>query len=165
MTALVVDAFEFCRQGERREGEIAVADLPRLAKEVADTSGTLQWSLQGGHNQYEHLRLVMSVAGSVLLTCQRCLKPFSFELDSEVVLILAPDETSADEMDALLSDEDVDVVVGSRHLNVVELIEDDALLALPLAPKHETCPDQLRIPGQVDGEKLSPFSVLRDLKK
>ena len=34
MTAFVIDAFEFARQQEHREGRIAIADLPRLAKKV-----------------------------------------------------------------------------------------------------------------------------------
>lgn len=165
MNAFVIDAFEFCRVKERREGEFAVSDLPRLAKESVDQTGTIRWSLWGGSNALGHPQLTLSVSGSVPLMCQRCLTPFDFAIASETVLILAEDEAGADEIDALLADAAVEVIVGSRNFNVTELIEDEALLAIPLSPKHDTCPDQL-VPDMAEkGEKVSPFAVLKDLKQ
>jgi uncharacterized protein len=56
-------------------------------------------------------------------------------------LILAKNEENADEIDALLDDDEVDVVVGSKAFDVNDLIEDEALLAIPQSPKHAVCPD------------------------
>jgi uncharacterized protein len=165
MNAFVIDAFEFCRLKERREGEIAVADLPRLAAESVDNFGSVRWALQGGNDKQGHPQLVLSISGSVRLMCQRCLMPFAFSIASESALILAPDEGSADQIDALLDDEAVEVIVGSRSFDIVQLIEDDALLAIPLSPKHETCPDQLMVSAEKDVEKVSPFSILKNLKQ
>lgn len=165
MNALVIDAFEFCRLKESREGEIAVADLPRLADESVDKTGLVRWALQGGSNWQGHPQLTLSVSGAVQLMCQRCLTPFGFNIESESVLILAQDEGSADEMDALLVDEPVEVIVGSRSLNIAVLIEDDALLTIPLSPKHGVCPDRLMPEPVKEVEKASPFAVLKNLKK
>lgn len=165
MEAFVIDAFEFCRLKERREGEVAVADLPRLAAESVDKAGTVRWSLQGGNDKQGHPQLELAISGSVQLMCQRCLTPFAFQIQSESVLILAPDEGSADEIDALVADESVEVIVGSRNFDVAQLLEDEALLAIPLSPKHETCPDQLVMEAGKEAEKLSPFSVLKNLKQ
>lgn len=165
MNAIVIDAFEFCRLKERREGETAVGDLPRLAKEAVNTSGSVRWTLQGGSNKQGHPQLHLSVAGSAWLMCQRCLTPFEFGIASESVLILAPDEGSADEIDAQLNDESVEVIVGSRTFDVVQLIEDEALLTIPLSPKHEICPDQLIPAVEQDAERVSPFAVLKNLKQ
>ncbi|GAB3547148.1 DUF177 domain-containing protein [Noviherbaspirillum agri] len=165
MNPFVIDAFEFCRLKERREGEVAVANLPRLAAESVDSFGTVRWSLQGGSDKQGYPQLVLSITGSVRLMCQRCLAPFVFDVASESVLILAPDESGADEVDALLGDESVEVIVGSRTFDVGQLIEDEALLAIPLSPKHETCPDQLMVDAGKDAEKVSPFAVLKNLKQ
>lgn len=165
MNAFVIDAFEFCRLKESREGEIAVADLPRLAEESVDGAGSLRWSLQGGSDRRGHPQLVLSVTGSVRVMCQRCLTPFGFDIASESVLILAQDDGSADELEALLADESLEVIVGSRAFNIVELIEDDALLTIPLSPKHEVCPDQSVPEVPRDAGKVSPFAVLKNLKK
>ena len=165
MSAFVIDAFEFCRLKERREGEIAVADLPRLAQESVDNSGVVRWSLQGGSNEQGHPQLSLAIAGAVRLMCQRCLSPFEFDMAAGSVLVLAQDEGSADEVDALLADESVEVIVGSRNFDIAQLIEDEALLAIPLSPKHETCPDQLVMNAGKDLEKESPFAVLKNLKQ
>lgn len=165
MKAFVIDAFEFCRLNERREGELAVADLPRVMQESVDGSGTIDWSLGGGNDDQERPRMRLSVTGRVRLMCQRCLTPFSFEFASESVLALARDEAGADAIDALLDDESIEVIVGSKAFNVNELIEDEVLLTIPLSPKHETCPDQLVSGTSLEATPVSPFSVLKNLKQ
>jgi uncharacterized protein len=167
MNAFAIDGFEFCRRGERRQGEIAVSDLNRLAAELTNgtnSAGMLRWSLQGGVHQSGHPQLMLSVAAPVQLRCQRCLGPVAFEIDSESVLVLAKDDASADEIEAQLDDDAIDVIVSSKTLDARVLIEDEALLALPLSPKHETCPDQAALKALNEVKKESPFSVLRNLE-
>lgn len=164
MNAFVIDAFEFCRLKERREGEIAVADLPRLAEESVDSAGVVRWVLQGDSNKQGYPQLMLSVSGSVRLVCQRCLTALDFDIASESVLVLAADEGAADEIDTLIGDDSVEVIVGSRNFNVSQLIEDEALLTIPLSPKHAVCPDQLLPDAAKDAEKASPFAVLKKLK-
>ena len=143
-----------------------MADLPRLAQETADKSGQLCWSLQGGSNIHGHPQMHLVVTGAVNLVCQRCLAPVALAIESAPVLVLARDEEHADEIDALLEGEEVEVVVGSKAFNVLDLIEDDALLALPFSPRHQTCQSQLMLPVAKDAEeKKSPFSVLKNLKQ
>ncbi|MDP1978130.1 DUF177 domain-containing protein [Undibacterium sp.] len=168
MQAFVIDAFTFSRLEEQRSGSILVADLPRLSGESASTEGALSWSLQGGKDELGHPQLNLSVNGTVQLMCQRCLTPFAFDIDSESKLILAKNEENADEIDALLEDDEVDVVVGSKTFDVMDLIEDEVLLAIPQSPKHAVCPDlplasadtTAAIDAEV-GKKESPFAVLK----
>lgn len=165
MKALVIDAFEFCRLKERAEGEFSVAELGRLAAECVDPSGSVEWSLQGGADQYGHPRLLLSVKATLRLMCQRCLTPFPCRIETHSVLILAPDEASADAIEERLADDAVDVIVGSRQMDGAALVEDDALLAIPPAPKHEICPDGIAAGSARAAEKTSPFSVLKKLKQ
>jgi uncharacterized protein len=166
MSAFVIDTFEFSRLKEQAEGELAVADMARLAGETADRTGVLKWSLSGGADKIGHPQLKLSVSGQVNLVCQRCLTAMPFEVSSESVLVLAKDEESADAIDELLNDESIDVIVGEAEFNVSYLIEDEALLALPVAPKHDVCPAQaVSESGAAATEKVSPFSVLKNLKQ
>ncbi len=164
MNAFVIDAFEFCRLNARREGAFAVADLVRFSEDCADSSGTLQWSLEGGANKLGYPQFTLSVSATVQLMCRRCLTPFQFELMSKSTLILANDDEIADEIEALLDDEAIDVIVGSKVFNINELVEDEALLALPLSPKHTVCPDAALV-DVVQPEKELPFSALKSLKQ
>ncbi len=164
MNPYVIDAFEFCRQKEHREGKIAVANLGRLVEDCADESGDLDWVLQGGSGGHGYPEWDLQVNATVQLTCQRCLTPFAFQIASHSTLILARDDEKADEMEVSLEDESVDVIVASRAFNIFELIEDEALLALPLAPRHPQCEDA-HLPSLSLDEEASPFSSLRGVKQ
>ncbi|GAC1408283.1 MAG: hypothetical protein NVSMB6_07060 [Burkholderiaceae bacterium] len=79
--------------------------------------------------------------------------------------MLAHNDAHADQIEAMLDDDSVDVIVGSASLNIMELIEDEALLALSPAPKHEECPPEALPAGVgLGATKLSPFAVLKTLK-
>jgi uncharacterized protein len=163
MSAFVIDAFEFCRNHGVREGVTPVAEMPRLAADCADKSGEIRWSLQGGETRQGYPSLTLSVAGTVQLVCQRCLAPFPYEIDSSTVLVLGRDDEEADQIEEILDDESIDVIVGSACVDIRDLFEDEALLALPQAPKHEVCPEH----GLLDAlksEKVSPFAGLKNLK-
>ena len=101
----------------------------------------------------------------MLFRSQRCLAPFEFKIASDATLVLAQDEGSADEIDALLADESVEVIVGSHEFDIGQVIEDEALLAIPLSPKHDVCPDLPAVKPAPEDEKVSPFAVLKKLKQ
>lgn len=163
MNAFIIDAFEFCRLKEHRQGEISVADSSRLSGECVDKSAVLSWSIDGGTSSLGFEQLRLSVSGSVTLLCQRCLTPCTFEIASESSLILAKNDAHADEIEAMLDDDTIDVIVGSKELDVVVLIEDEVLLAIPLAPKHDRCPDTAALKALNGAKKISPFDALKRL--
>ena len=163
MSAFVIDAFEFCRSSGYREGVTPVAEMTRLAADCADRSGEIRWSIQGGQTKEGYPSMTLSVAGTVQLVCQRCLSPFSYEIDSSTMLVLGKDDADADEIEEILDDESIDVIVGSQCCDIRDLLEDEALLALPQAPKHEVCPDT-QLLDSLKTEKVSPFAGLKSLK-
>ena len=162
MSANIVDGFEFCRLGEHLSGGTPVAAFERLSAEAADKTGEIRWSFKGGHHPKGFPQLVMSVEGEVSLVCQRCLTPYRESLASQTVLVLARDEVDADETEEKLDDDSIDVIVGSTSLDLLQLVEDETLLSLPLSPKHENCPGDA--PKLESGKPESPFSVLKTLK-
>lgn len=164
MSAFVIDAFDFSRSNGRRDGVTPVAAMSRLNQDCADHTGEIAWSVVGSTSKQGYPQLTLSVAGTVQLVCQRCLAPYAFEMDSSTVLVLGKDDEQADEIEQLLDDESIDVIVGSRSCDVRELIEDEALLALPASPKHEVCPDTQAL-DSLKAVKPSPFAGLKDLKQ
>lgn len=163
MSAFVIDAFEFCRNNGYREGVTPVADLPRLAAESADQSGEIKWAIQGGQTKQGYPSMTLSVSGPVQLVCQRCLGAYSYQIDSSTMLVLGKDDEDADGIEEVLDDETIDVIVGSHSADIMQLLEDEALLALPQAPKHEVCPDT-KLMDSLKLEKVSPFAALKSLK-
>lgn len=156
----VIDSLEFARAGGRLAGSVAVADLGRLADALADGSGELDCSLDGGRDEDGKPYLHLQVNGVLRLACQRCLSalPFDVHVDSRL-LPMAPGQEWPDEE---LSDDASDMIEADAALSVMSLIEDEVLLALPIAPRHEDC----RPPSAAGGDsKPSPFAALADLKK
>jgi uncharacterized protein len=162
MSAFVIDAFEFCRSNGHREGVTPVAEMSRLNKDCADHSGEVSWAVDGATSKQGYPQLTLSVSGTVQLMCQRCLTPYAFEMDSSTVLMLGKDDQHADEIEEVLDDESIDVIVGSRSCDIRDLIEDEALLALPQVPKHDVCPET-KLLDALKSEKPSPFAALKDL--
>jgi uncharacterized protein len=163
MNALVIDTFEFCRTNSSQQGVTPVAEMARLAKECADKSGEITWNAAGATHKLGIPQMTLSVSGTVQLVCQRCLQPYAHHLDSSTVLMLGKDDADADEIEERIDDESIDVIVGSRSMELMYLVEDEALLALPQSPRHEVCPDASLL-DKAKSEKISPFDALKSLK-
>ncbi|MFM8468282.1 MAG: YceD family protein [Oxalobacteraceae bacterium] len=162
MSAYVVDSIEFCRSGKQVSGVTPVAEFKRLCADLADLGGELRWSFQAGFHPEGDSQLLMEVAGTVKLICQRCMAPFDHSLQAQATLVLAADENAADEAEARLDDERIDVIVGTKTMDLLMLVEDEALLSLPLSPRHEVCPGPVT---DVEKDKVeSPFAVLKTLR-
>lgn len=163
MSAKLIDSFEFCRQMQQLSGQTAISTMARLAAELADSQGELRWSLTGSTHATGLPQLKLAVAGDVHLLCQRCLSSYALPIATDTVLVLAHDDNEADASEARLDDDSIDVIVANSALDVLALVEDDALLALPLSPRHAVCPDGAAA-AVVKDKKESPFAVLKKLK-
>ena len=162
---VIIDAFAFCRNGEQQSGKWRLSDLARLRAECVSDEGDIAWTLSGEMSKQAsgYPSLHLTVSGTVQLKCQRCLTPYIFQIKSDSTMLLAKDEAAADQLDMLLQDEAFEIIVGSNTFDVTALIEDEALLALPLAPKHEVCPDDVKLDVSANNKKESPFAVLKEV--
>jgi len=126
-----VDPWRFCRDAQAWEIRSDVAAFPRLAHEF--TQGTLFCRVVGRTDQRGSLSLDVSISGEVGLTCQRCLGSMPYVVEVERTLYLARNEAELERLDAL---PDSDAIQAGERLSLVELVEDEVLLSLPLAPMH-----------------------------
>ncbi len=164
MNSYLIDPFEFCRNGESLKGKASLSQLSRLAAVCVDQADELEWEVSGAVNKLNQAELSLRVSGTVNLVCQRCLLPLVFDVDSETAVLIAKTEEQADEMEGTLGNEDsVEVIVADGKINVLDLIEDEVLLSLPLSSKHEICPDSSM--SELKNNIQSPFSVLETIKK
>lgn len=157
-------------------GEWPAASLERLADSAAPEDPAtawpaLTWALHGEIRQPKAAKaqtwLHLTASGQVALTCQRCLKPVRLDLDIDRWIRFADTEEEAAALDI---DSDDDVLALPRHLDARELIEDELLLALPLVPRHEVCPEPLPQTDEGDEsegveERPNPFAKLAALKR
>lgn len=162
-----LDIFEFARTGRALEGVTPVSALPRLAESLADAQGEVRWRVQGLAEEEaggtRSLRLLSLAADTeVHLVCQRCMEPMTAPLHVDTRLELVEDPALAENAD--LEDESRDVIVGSRHFDLAWQLEEELLLALPYAPRHDRCPSGPSA-GALKDRAPSPFAALEALKR
>ncbi|MDO6461176.1 YceD family protein [Granulosicoccaceae sp. 1_MG-2023] len=109
------------------------------------------------------------------LACQRCLQALSQTIESAFTLTFVADEKAAealpDEYDPVILDE-------NGNIHVVDLLEDEMVLRLPVAPKHadEAVCRSFGYPGEAalteadstqtgQSGRKNPFDVLKDFSK
>lgn len=126
-----VDPRRFCRDSQAWETQSDVSAFPRLAREF--TQGALFCRVAGQADQRGGLSLRLAIRGEVELTCQRCLGAMPHVVQIERTLHLARNEAELERLDAL---PDSDAILVGETLDLVDLVEDEVLLGLPLAPMH-----------------------------
>lgn len=168
-TRLHVEAF--AKADMTLEGVWPLAQLERLASSTvaAGESDPIAWhargesrAVRGGQPQ---IWLHIEAMAAVKLECQRCLAPVAVGVDVKRSFLFVHGEEAAAALD---SDTEDDVLAMTRALDVRELIEDELLLALPLVPRHEVCPQPLmqgESPLPAEEEAPHPFAALAALKR
>ena len=156
---VVIDSQDFGREEGSLQGEVLVATLTRLHDLLSDTGGSLSFRVDGRSGPPGRSQLLLTVDGVLSLVCQRCLEAYEYPLQLRSLLefVGSDEDLTQDE----LEDDSKDFLPHQKALDVVVLIEDEILLALPTAPRHENCV----LPGStVESARVSPFSVLAGLQ-
>jgi len=131
--AEVIDGLQFARAALERRGVVGMERLPRLAQLQCSTEG-LEYHLRGGRADNGKPCLRLSVMGSLQVVCQRCLDPIQVPIAIDAELQLAEHAREISE-----ADDEIDRVLASRRMEVAWLVEDEVILALPMAPRHDEC--------------------------
>jgi len=157
----LIDSLDFARNGREISGEIPIAEMSRLLDTLENSQGVLRYSVHGGLDSYGNAFLDVVVDGSCQLRCQRCLGELAHTVTLRARLILRDQEA----LDASDDEEDgPDSVLADASLDVLELLEDEVLLSLPIAPKHELGVCQAAGSESLKQKEQNPFAVLEKFK-
>jgi len=172
-TARRLDVRRFAEEGAALSGREPVQAHDRLLAETQGRGGPagVSWSAAGELLNAGHVEpdvwLHLKADAVVLLTCQRCLGPVEVALavDRRFRFVTGEEAAAAQDEEA-----EEDVLALSRSFDLVELVEDELLMEMPLAPRHEVCPQPVRMNAQDEdfeqaGERAAnAFAVLGKLK-
>ena len=168
-----LDVVAFAKDAGELTGHWPLAGFARIAESAAPGSpvtdaGVVTWHARGEQRQLRggeaQIWMYVEAATRVSLECQRCLKPVEVPLQVARKFLFVHGEDAAAQLD---TDTEDDVLAITRALDLRELIEDELLLAMPIVPRHDVCPEPL-VP-QTDAEpiedKPNPFAALAGLKR
>ena len=171
-----LDMRRFARDGALLEGLWPQDRFTRLAGSLmpplADAPPPpVQWSAQGQQRLVPggEPQIWLHIQGHTVarLECQRCLQPLNEALQVDRRLRFVAGEDEAARLDEESED---DVLALVPRLDVFGLLEDEFILALPLVPRHGTCPQPLDVasatapPVAVDEARPNPVAALASLR-
>jgi uncharacterized protein len=158
----VIDGFEFATAGATQEGKLPLSSFHRLQDLLVSDAGDVRYALRGVLDGRGRPSLQLGVRATLQLRCQRCLGSLSHEVQAQQLLVLA---ASQEEIDADPPGVDApDRVVAAKEMAVRDLVEDELILALPYAARHDEC--EARPAGdEAESERAgsSPFAGLRGM--
>lgn len=171
-----LDVRAFAEAGGRLASDLSLTSLERLASERfqgIDTQEQVSWAVLGeirsGTDGKPSVWMHLSASVTLPMGCQRCLGPVDTPLSVDRWFRFVSDEATAEAQD---DDSEEDVLALEPRPDLLDLLEDELLMALPLVPMHDTCPQPLphgqameEAEEPVTDEKPHPFAALARLKK
>lgn len=159
------DPRKLCTAGDSFTGQQPVSRLSRLAESVEDDAPVIEYRLSFSRDERHRCILRTQLQGQVSLICQRCMQAVTCSLESDTIsqLVWTDEQASQADHEVIMVQDDV--------LDLLAVLEDEALLSLPLIPKHADCslPDYKQAVVAADDvaveTKPNPFAVLAALKQ
>jgi len=166
-----IDVERAAQAGRRFAGEARIEWMPRVVDLLDEPAPDdeigfeISAELDGSSGAADIVRLDVQVHGVVPMTCQRTLKRYWQPIDSHssVAVVAAEDQVSA------LPENLEPKLVPEGRVKLVELVEDELLLALPLVPRDPASAPVENVGDSFDpvepDESESPFAELARLRK
>ena len=147
--------------GRRRfSGTVPVAWLKRLEGLLAGEDGEIAFALSFGLDDQNQIFVTTRVSGEISLVCQRSLEVYVQPLQSESVVALVDTAGRAE----VLPENYEPLVYEDGRVRLLDLVEEELLLAMPLAPRKPGTKPVISGSGQ-DERAAGPFSELEKLRR
>ena len=144
------------------DGEVDLEDFPRLVESLANDRIDLKYKVIARLDPQRRKVVSCIIEGFVFLTCQTTLEAFRHDISIEDRLVLVDDEAQLPPIEEESDAEDY--LVADGPLDVLDLVEDAVLLALPMVPRKPGL-DEGGEAGAPKEPRESPFAGLASLKK
>jgi uncharacterized protein len=145
------------------EGRADLEDLPRLEESLANDDCELNYRITAQLDPQRRKVVSCIIEGFVFLTCQTTLEAFRHEISIDDRLVLVDDESQLPPIEEESDAEDY--LVADAPLDILDLVEDAVLLALPMVPRKPGLEEAKGAGKPGATPKESPFAALASLKK
>lgn len=129
----LVDPYECLRQRAVFEGQLSSGQMLRLSALLTAPSHNITFRIAFDSDESERCMIECSVKASLSVMCQRCGQEMDCPVDSRSMLVVI---TSNDKADELPEAYDPLLLIDGAPVVLLDLIEDELLLAIPMIPRH-----------------------------
>ena len=157
-----INFFNFAKKEVKLNGDFKVSELSRLSEIASNKNDKvevdLSFRLENGR-----ISCVEGIIKSILvLDCQRCLDSLQVDLKVPFNIAFARNEFQADSLDDKF---EIYLIGDDEELETKDLITDEILLSIPMAPSHDyDCGLKTDKGNIVEEVREHPFDVLKNIK-
>lgn len=162
-----LDPYKLCANEQSFTLELSLSSLVRAQEALESSEGLIRFALNFSKNPQHVLEVRGQIQGEVILECQRCLNAMPYQLNSNFLWGLVATEEAA----VNLPRTHEPVYLEDNQLSLLDALEDELILALPLVAYHpkdvcqlseefSTTPEEF-----TSAKQANPFSALQDLKQ
>ena len=157
---LLIHPERICEKPQVFKGTARLDDLPRLEEALANADCEIRYEVAARLDPQRRKVVSCIIEGFVFLTCQTTLEAFRHAISIADRLVLVDDESGLPPIEEESDAEDY--LVADAPLDVLDLVEDAVLLALPMVPRK---PGAAEVKLAAKDARESPFAALAGLKK
>ena len=156
-----IKLFNFAKKEVNLFGEYLISSLPRISEIAINKEDSVKVDLSFYLENDKTPCVKGIIELDIILECQRCLEPLQKHLKVNFNLAFVRNEQQVEGLD---SQYEIYVIEG-EELATIDLITDEILLSLPMAPSHNYECNLNKDKQEIVKEKReNPFTILKNIK-
>ena len=158
----VIKLFNFAKKERSLGGVYKISSIPRISEIARNKEDKVKVDLSFylENNKTPCIKGIINL--NIILDCQRCLEALPIELKVDFKLAFVRHEQQAEGLD---SSYELYVTKEEEELLTIDIITDEILLSIPMAPSHDfDCNLIINKDEVVEESRENPFTILKNIK-
>ena len=159
---LMINPVRYAKLGKSIKAAYQTGQFMRLKSLLQDHTDDVFFELKFDYDdEYKIYNVTGSIRTILRLSCQRCLEGMNVEINNAVSLGIVASDKEVYDLPAKYEP----LYYSTEPISLLELIEDELILSVPLSPFHENkeCSASKDIKGEHIENKYRPFEKLGKL--
>ena len=157
----VIKLFNFAKKERSLGGVYKISSIPRISEIARNKEDNVKVDLSFylENNKTPCIKGIINL--NIILDCQRCLEALPIELKVDFKLAFVRHEQQAEGLDSSYEL----YVTKEEELLTIDIITDEILLSIPMAPSHDfDCNLIINKDEVVEESRENPFTILKNIK-
>jgi len=153
--------FNFAKKEISLSGIYQISDFPKISEIASNKKDNVRVELSFYLKNNKTPCVDGIIHLDIVLACQRCLDDLSIALKVNFNLAFVRHNQESEELDSHYEI----YVIEDEELETHDLISDEILLSIPMAPMHDyDCIKEINKQEIVEGKSENPFAILKKIK-